>query len=427
METLITRYIAMSLDYFAAFMLTLILICYIPEKNKTKLFKVYIRMATSCVISLLLEAISFTVNFIYPDSGDKIRFILNNAAIIGGYFLAYTYVCYVSNLIGFENKLCQKVVKILRIIGVVATAFLIVGGQFGKFFTVTKGDFINGDWFVGVFAYDILSCLVGILLIVKYSKILKLRDIIALSSLPILIFVSAVFQYVGYGTIIGLFFMSAISLFIIYLMIQVERNRQEAEREKQLTDMNVSLMLSQIQPHFLYNALSSIRRMIRKNPMVAESAIENFSMYLRQNLESMNKVEPIPFSQELQHLQEYLYLEKLRFGERLQVEYDLQYENFALPVLTLQPIVENAIKHGILKKEEGGYVKISTCRKNGLVLLTVEDNGVGFTPTSFSDDKKTHIGFSNVKSRIEIQCQGSVNLESEVGVGTTVTITIPII
>ncbi len=84
---------------------------------------------------------------------------------------------------------------------------------------------------------------------------------------------------------------------------------------------------------------------------MAATAVENFSMYLRQNLEAMNRVEPIPFAEELKHLQEYLYLEKLRFGDRLNVEYDLGYEDFVLPVLSLQPIVENAVKHGILKKD----------------------------------------------------------------------------
>ncbi len=427
MENTELLYTSLTFNSFLAFMLILISVSCLTEENKTPLLKIYTHMVMSCVAGLLFEAISCAFALFGKFDVDITRIVLNDLAIICGYYLSFHYAQYVSNMVGLENKKRQLLMRILRIAGVVSACVLVAGSFFELFFTVRNGSFEPCKFFVFIFVFDIAACLTGILLIIKYRKKLNRKDIIALMSLPVLIFISATMQYTGFGIMFGLFLMSGVSLFIIYLMIQADRNRQKAEQEKQLMDMNIAMMLSQIQPHFLYNALSSIRRMIRKDPEVAATAVENFSMYLRQNLESMNRVEPIPFTQELKHLREYLYLEKLRFGNRLNVEYDLGYEDFVLPVLSLQPIVENAVKHGILKKEEGGCVRISTHREGNMVILTVSDDGVGFHTDSVHNNDRMHIGFNNVKSRIEMQCRGTVSVESTIGAGTTVKMTIPLV
>ncbi len=427
METSILRYVAQMLDYFAVLMLTLILICCVLEKNKLPLLKIYIGMAISCVIALLCEGVSYSVSFYNFEAVNTVRVVLSTVAVMCGYVLAFFYACYVANLVGFQHKICKVIIKILRYAAVCCALLLVLGVHLGYFFTVQNSIFITCKYFIGIFFYDIITCLTGIFLIIHYRKKLKLKDIIALMSLPSLVFLSGLLQYTSFGLMFGLFLVCAVALLIIYLMIQTDRNRQNIEQEQQLVDMNVSLMISQIQPHFLYNSLSSIKRMIKKDPNIAETAIENFSLYLRQNLESMNHTELISFSSELKHLEEYLYLEKLRFGERLCVEYDIAYSDFVLPVLTLQPIVENAVKHGILKKEDGGVVKISTCKKENNVILVVSDNGVGFVKDEFHTKDRRHIGFENVKKRIEIQCKGTINIESEVDVGTTVTMSIPLL
>ncbi len=426
MQPDLIQYIAMALDYFSAFILILISVCCVMENNKTRLLKIYIYMAVPCIVALLLEATAYVVTLVFIDQGDTLRLVLSHIAIACGYVLSFFYACYVSNLIGFESKICRIALKILAIIGIVSTCFLTLGLFFDMFFTIKNGEFTPEKYFVFAFGFDIIACLTGIFLIIKYRKKLNQRDIIALLSLPTFIFISAVLQYTSFNIMFGLFLMAAASLIIIYLMIQTDQNRQKAEQEKQLTDMNVAIMLSQIQPHFLYNTLSSIRRMIKKDPETAEKAIENFSLYLRQNFESMNQIEPILFSTELKHVKEYLYLEKLRFGERLKVEYDISYSEFMLPVLTLQPIVENAVKHGILKKEEGGCIKIKSRLEGKHIVLTVEDDGIGFFSNRITNDDRTHIGFHNVKSRIEMQCNGSVEVKSAVDKGTSVIIKIPV-
>ncbi len=427
MELNAIHYIVFSLDLFSAFILLLILLSSVFEKEKNALLRSYIAMAGACAFSLLMESASIAFFFASCAYGSFMRTVLNNLAIIGGYGLSFSYTCYVANLIGPERSVCRRILKGLRLISVAAAAALVIGGGFGLFFTFENGATVPGQLFVGLFAFDIIACLAGIFLIIRYAKSLNTRDMVALLTLPTFIFISATLQYISFRMMYGLFFMAAISLFVIYLMIQTDRNQRSIEQEKRLVEMNIAVMRSQIQPHFLYNALSSIRRMIKKDPEIAETAIENFSMYLRKNLESMNRVEPLPFATELEHLQEYLYLEKLRFGSRLGVEYDIGFADFVMPVLSLQPIVENAVKHGVLKKEEGGRVWIKTRRDGSHVVLTVEDDGIGFDPEAVAEDGKTHIGFDNVKHRIEMQCKGTVSVESKIGTGTTVTITIPLL
>ncbi len=427
METHLVRYVAQMIDYFTVLLLTLILISCILEKNKMPLLRIYIGMVISCAVALLCEGIAYSVSFIDFQAVNTVRAVLLTVTIMGGYSLAFFYSCYVANLVGFNRRICKLVINTLRIAGIVSAFLLAIGIYSGLFFTVENGLFVTGNFFVFIFTYDILSCLTGIFLMIKYRKNLKRKDIIALMSLPTLVFISGLMQYTSFGLMFGLFLVCAVALLIIYLMIQMDRNHQKLEQENQLVDMNIALMLSQIQPHFLYNSLSSIRRMIKKNPDIAETAIENFSMYLRQNLESMNQTDLIPFSSELKHVEEYLYLEKLRFDDRLLVEYDIAYSEFALPVLTLQPIVENAVKHGVLKKVEGGLVKISTCRDEDTAVITVSDDGVGFVPEETGADDRRHIGFENVKKRIEMQCNGTISVESQPGKGTTVTLTIPLV
>ena len=143
-------------------------------------------------------------------------------------------------------------------------------------------------------------------------------------------------------------------------MIQKEGRRSKAEKDLKLREQRLSLMLSQIQPHFLYNTLNTITALCRVNPKLAEETTIKFSGYLRENMYSMGENYTNPFSKELDHTNIYLDIEKLRFGDRVKVEYDIKSDDFNMPTLTLQPIVENAVKHGICSKLEGGTIKIST-------------------------------------------------------------------
>ena len=208
---------------------------------------------------------------------------------------------------------------------------------------------------------------------------------------------------------------------------QVAQIASERERaEKELYEAKVAVMTSQIQPHFMYNALTSIAMMCQIDPETAQEATVTFAKYLRGNMDSLKQTKPVPFEAELEHLKKYLYIEKLRFGKKLNVEYDIQATDFKLPMLSVQPLVENAVKHGVGMKKKGGTVTISTRETDSAFEVIISDNGVGFdTSAPKADDGRSHVGMENTRSRLKQMCGGEITIQSTVGEGTTATITLP--
>ncbi|MBE6062628.1 MAG: hypothetical protein E7207_03520 [Clostridium butyricum] len=205
-------------------------------------------------------------------------------------------------------------------------------------------------------------------------------------------------------------------------LIQAERSR---ELEAELVQKNVAIMLSQIQPHFLYNSLTSIGYLCEKEPKTARKLLNQFSDYLRVNMDSLKMNKPVTFSKELDHVKTYLHLEKMRFDDDLHIEYEIETVDFMIPALTVQPIVENAVKHGIGKKENGGTIKLLTKEMESEYVVIVQDDGVGFNSNINKNDNRTHIGIENVKKRLESMSGGKLSIESKEGLGTTVKIKIP--
>ena len=201
-----------------------------------------------------------------------------------------------------------------------------------------------------------------------------------------------------------------------------------AEVERELEIANTSLMISQIQPHFLYNALNTIKYLIKRDPKSAEKAVISFSRYLRGNMESITQKSPIPFIDELEHTKHYCDIELLRFGDKLNIIYDTPVTNFSLPALSVQPIVENAIKHGVTKKTDGGTVTVTTSEDDRNFIIRIQDDGVGFdvqNPDLKPSETHAHIGVNNVRERLANMVNAEFIIESQIDVGTCVTIKIP--
>lgn len=210
------------------------------------------------------------------------------------------------------------------------------------------------------------------------------------------------------------------SIFLyIWLHIQFVREHEDDLKAQQ----RIRIMMSQIKPHFLFNALNTIRALYTKDPHLADKTIEGFSMYLRQNLESLGQPELIPLSKELEHTRFYAEIEMLQYPS-IRVEFRIGDEDLMIPSLTIQPLVENAIRHGVRSKEHG-LVTIDVQREEGGHRITIADNGVGFDPSAPRSSGRTHIGMDNVRNRVEQMCGGSMTVESEKGKGTTVTLWIP--
>jgi signal transduction histidine kinase len=201
----------------------------------------------------------------------------------------------------------------------------------------------------------------------------------------------------------------------------------EAEQkllQAKLHESRISVMISQIQPHFLYNSLGVIQELCYGEPEKAEKAIGSLAEFLKGNMSVLMSDKLVFFEDELKHTKKYLEIEYLRFEDQLKVEYEIcvDMKNFSLPALTLQPIVENAIRYGVRKRVDGGMVKISAYEKEEYYEVIVEDNGPGFDVDNIGMDEGMHIGIKNVRERLMRMCDAVLLIESEMGKGTRVSI-----
>jgi hypothetical protein len=208
-------------------------------------------------------------------------------------------------------------------------------------------------------------------------------------------------------------------MYYIWLHLQFVREHEKALQ----AEHRIQIMMTQIQPHFLFNTLNSVMALCNKDTKAAVRTLGLFSVYLRQNLEALDNTELIPLSKELEHTRVYTEIETIRFPN-IRVEYDIRDEAFCIPALTIQPLVENAIRHGVRSCTEG-VVRVSTCREEHEHLVVIEDNGAGFDREQIAASDGTHIGISNVGERLEQMCGGRMEINSALGKGTRIVLHIP--
>lgn len=228
--------------------------------------------------------------------------------------------------------------------------------------------------------------------------------------------------------------MLTVSLLLIQNYIQFHREILMQKQEKELERARVDIMMSQISPHFVYNALNAIYSLCDISVDKAKEAIATFADYLRGNFRKNPADGLISFKQELEHVRNYLTIEKLRFADSLCIEYDIRSQDCRIPPLTVQTLVENAVRHGIEKKVGGGTVYISSYEDDKSFVIKVKDTGVGFDPSDIPYKDRDHeraenrnmgLGIDNSRYRLEKLCNGELLIDSKKDSGTEVTIIIP--
>lgn len=207
-------------------------------------------------------------------------------------------------------------------------------------------------------------------------------------------------------------------------LVLAEKEHELAEKDRKLTERRIASMMSQIRSHFIFNVLTTISGYCKIDPKKADEALIRFSRYLRKNIQIIEEEGLIDFDKELAQLEDYVALEQLRFGDMIEFEEDIRTSSFKLPPLTVQPIVENAIKHGLVGHNRSGVIRLCTDSVDGEIVITVIDNGVGFAPEEC--DKSGSVGLKNVRSRLENMMGGTLDIQSKPGEGTTVVIRFPI-
>lgn len=219
---------------------------------------------------------------------------------------------------------------------------------------------------------------------------------------------------------------SALSILIyyIYLISVYQQGLREsiAQKELKIAQDKVTMLQEQIRPHFIFNSLNVIRALIKRDPAKAADGIDHFADYLRAHVLTLNGPDLIKFDEELYNVKAFIALAQPSYDEPIDITYDLKATDFMLPPLSLEPIVENAVKHGIGK--EGGYIRVSSNLIGDNYVITVENSNLGKIDYTEKERARLGVGLENTRTRLDLQLGGSIDL-NRMEDKTTVTISIP--
>ncbi|MCR4649518.1 MAG: histidine kinase [Lachnospiraceae bacterium] len=412
----------------------------ISKKKKNYLFKIII------FDFLLMVAESVNQIVITPEMGVvNLRIGLD----VVGYVLRPMLVLYFYLLVNEKRKMNFNFLLVIPLIIdtiVCSSAFF---GDFAFTYRIIDGKttFVRGP--LGFVPFAVSGCYILILIIdsIKFFSKGKEKTSFAVIYSAFIVVLGSILETIDSEKRIIVNF--AMLSTLIYFLLLYFKTVMEQETEI-VRQMRIEMMYSQIGPHFIFNTLSAIYGLVDKNPEKAKLAIEKFSEYLRGNIDSIGKAEPVDFEEELKHIDAYVWIEKMRFGDELTVEYELGTMDFKVPALSIQPLVENAIKHGIHKKAAAGKVCVKTGENEDAYFIEVTDDGVGFDTSEMEKDimfeienatdrglgfKKRklekpdkkgggrgHVGLSNIRSRLLSSGIGKMEIESEIGKGTKATV-----
>lgn len=382
----------------------------------------------SCGLFMISSALAIMFNMDFITLVFENGFLVNIISFTNLLLILQFLIAYMKTY--FDNKFLEQGMNIFTYIwaGVILT--FIFGQTTGVTDYVDFGNFIIAPGIM-ILGFMILFLFINFRQKKGLSSAIRIISglMLCISAIIELLHKSITDTYAGFVFEISMIIYSTIQF--ISIMTVAKKNFVQAAKSKkmenELLQSKISVMLSQIQPHFLYNTLVVIRQLCDINPKTAKQAVTEFATYLRGNLDSLTLNNTIPFEKEMEHVENYISLEKKRFGYRINVEYEIEVTDFEVPSLTIQTVVENAIRHGITKRREGGTVTISTREYGNNYIIEIHDNGIGMDTTipMEKDDNRSHIGIENVRSRIESMCKGSLIFNSTPNIGTTVYMTIP--
>ncbi len=393
-------------------------------KKTMQAFKVFLTLVFA---SIFFSALGNTV-YGLPDKLAQIKTFATFSYIFSGTFYAAIW--------GYQKQFLKKTEKIGIVTVLLNTAALIC------IMCVIVNIFLPINFIIteqGVFAEGftdypsfIMNCFcITVICIATISSDMTLKKKLSFASfLPVPAFVAI--MNLLHGILMWELVLPAVTsvgmvlpLYIIFFNIHIELENEIIKREEEQMRLRFAAMISQIQPHFVYNSLSVIAALCEDDPKLAGEAAITFSDYLRENIDFAGKSKPVSFAVELKHIKTYIWLEQLRFPNKLHIKYDIGCTDFSVPALSVQPLVENAVKHGICKTKAGGTIKLSTFEDTDSYIVTVSDDGAGFDVSQALNDGKQHVGIENARFRIKEMFGGNLYTESKPGEGTTVTIKLP--
>ena len=408
--------LAISLDVFAALVASIMLYSntqmYYSNIRRKKLFS---QMIFLNILGLLTNACHFIPVII---NHPVLELIGDSILIISFYLLEILFAEYVILSLPRIDR-CVRILQIMIRTVLLSCMAVWLLAEFGILSISDKALFTFGQ---------IPGCigmlLIGFLILHRRKQLGRKKTVLFLLYLafPLIGMSMRNLGILVSGQHIGIF----LSILLTHSFLNSEQSHSMMEQEKLIEQNKMKIMLTQIKPHFIYNSLNTIYYLCGTDPKAAQKAVSEFSDYLRGNLDSLTTDALIPFKKELEHIHHYLYLEKLRFDDDLNIVIDTPVTDFSVPVLSIQLLVENAVKHGIGRKTGGGTVSIRTSENDEYYLITVEDDGNGFDPSQvrINGDDRSHIGLSSMRGRVTA-IGGTVQIKSAPQQGTSVTVSIP--
>lgn len=405
--------------------------------SRIRLFS-YMQIITA--ILLLSDAFAWIYRGNASVEGYYIVRISNFAVYALQYLLLFLYTVYIKDRIRNLGGVLEPwfTVPILGLC-TIELILLILTQFFPIFYYYDTGNYYHrASFFVISQLLGFVGMMLDVGLLIKNSRYFDKIEFMALISYIVLPIGAVILQLFIYGIAFTNIAITA-SMLLMYVSFLSEQSQRMMEQERlmvlqerllleqkqKLGDLQVQLIISQIQPHFLYNCLNAIYYLCEKDYHAAQSAISEFSDYLRGNLDALREDKPIPFERELTHIKHYLSLEKMRYDDELKIVYDIKAKYFKLPALSIQPLIENAVKHGVGKAIGGGTVTLRTREEADGYRIEVLDDGVGYNIKERKKDGRSHTGVENVSHRLSSMCGAELTITSKKGKGTKASIWIP--
>jgi signal transduction histidine kinase len=317
-----------------------------------------------------------------------------------------------------ETRLLQAVPGLWAVYAVLATSGLVIDA----FYFVTPDRQVHrGPWYPLMLLPVIAILLLDLAAVIGRRRLLSRKVYLSffITLLPITVTVLVQLFVDAFLLLDICLVLSALSMYGLVLSEQIE---QDLCQQREIAQQRASIMVLQMRPHFIYNTMTSIYCLCSQDPEKAQQVVMDFTTYLRKNFTAVASAAPITFSSELEHTRAYLAVEQAQYSKSLTVEYDTPHTFFRVPPLTLQPIVENAVKHGRDPNAGPLHISIRTRKTDTGSEITVSDNGCGYDP---ADDSEPHVALKNIRQRLRLMCGGSLSITPNDGGGTTVTVTIP--
>lgn len=316
-------------------------------------------------------------------------------------------------IMNLKNRAKKWLFVVIQILAVIQIIAIILNVFFGYFYTIENTNYVPTPKTGGLqYIYSMIVFIVSLYFAVTTKTSFKIKaPFIAINILPLFVSILQQFHY----TLSFMYISVLAALIILYINIQVDMGRR-------IEEFKNKVMISQIQPHFMYNTLTTIKALCKVEPDLAAKTITNFADYLRGNMDFASLSSTIPFEKELNHTRIYTEIEALRF-DNIKFEFNIEDKDFEIPALTVQPMVENAVRHGVRSKPDA-HILIHTYAEENYHVVVIKDNGKGFDHAQFNGSR-THIGLLNTRLRVERLVNGKFDAESIPGEGVTITIKIP--